>query len=138
MTKTMEEMKELRMEELAFLLNKLDYAYFRNDEQIVSWEEELQELEDEYGKVNLDYIYFQPIFEKKNYNVYDLDMLGNAVFIVFDECDCRKSDRIIYLGRKDYKMVLRLIQDYNNAWMEDDYTSMECITEYLEREFLGL
>jgi hypothetical protein len=138
MMEEMEAIKEARMEELAFLLNKLDYAYFRNDEQIVSWEEELEELQEEYGKVNLDYIYFQPIFDKKNYRVYDLDILGNAVLIVFDECDCRKSDRIVYLGKNDYKMVLRLSQDYNNAWLEDDYTSMENICDYLEREFLGL
>lgn len=133
----MEAMKEARMEELAFLLNKLDLAYFCNDEQIVSWEEELEELENEYGKVNLDYIYFQPIFEKKNYSVYDLDILGNAVLIVFDECDLRRNI-LKFLGKNDYKMVLRLSQDYNNAWLEDDYNSMENITDYLEHEFLGL
>lgn len=138
-TQETQETQERKMEELAFLLNNLDYAYFRNDEQIASWEEELQELENEYGKVNLDYIYIQPIFEKKTYKLYDLDMLENALLIVFDECTLRGYiNRIIYLGKNDYKMVLRLTQDYNNAWAEDDYNSMENITDYLEREFLGL
>lgn len=135
--KTMEAMKEARMEELAFLLNNLDLAYFRNDEQIVSWEEELQELENEYGKVDLNHVYIQPILEVKTYKVYDLDILDNEVLITFDESDLRRN-RLKYLGKNDYKIVLRLTQDYSNAWIEDDYNSMENICDYLEREFLGL
>lgn len=132
-----ESMKEARMEELAFLLKNLNQAYFRNDEQIREWEEELQELENEYGKVDLNHLYIQPIFEEKTYKVYDLGILENEVLITFDECDLRRNI-LKFLGKNDYKMVLRLTQDYNNAWMEDDYNSMENICDYLEREFLGL
>lgn len=133
----MEAMKEARMEELAFLLKNLNQAYFRNDEQLRSWKEELEELENEYGKVDLNHVYIQPIFEEKTYKVYDLDILENEVLITFDESDLRRN-RLKFLGRKDYKMLLRLTQDYNNAYLEDDYNSMESITDYIEREFLGL
>lgn len=133
----MEEIKVARMEELAFLLNKLDLAYFCNDEQIVSWEEELEKLQDEYGKVNLDFNFQPTIFEGKSYKVYYLGILENEVLIVFDACDLRRN-RLKFLGRKDYKMLMRLIQDYSNAWIEDDYTSMENIRDYIEREFLNI
>lgn len=128
---------EKRMEELAFLLKNLNQASFVNDEQLHEWEEDLEELEQEYGKVNLDYVNFQPIFEEKTYKVYALDVLYNEVLITFDECDLRRN-RLKYLGDRDYKTFLRLSQDYNNAWLEDDYASMENICDYIEREFLGL
>lgn len=134
---SMEAMKEARMEELAFLLKNLNQAYFRNDEQLQVWEEELQELENEYGKVDLNHVYIHPILEVKTYKVYDLDILENEVLITFDESDLRRN-RLKFLGRKDYKMLLRLTQDYNNAYLEDDYNSMENICDYLEREFLGI
>lgn len=128
---------EKRMEELAFLLNKLDLAYFCNDEQLQAWDEELQELQNSLGNVDLSYVYIPEIFEQKSYKLYSLDVLGSDILIVFDDCTIERR-RIIYLTEKENKQLLELCEEYHQYWYNDEYDKMENLQYYIEREFLKI
>lgn len=128
---------EKRMEELAFLLKKLNQSNFTNDEQLQAWDEELQELQNFLGNVDLSYVYIPEIFEQKSYKLYSLEVLGSDILIVFDECAIQKS-RIIYLTEKENKKLLKLCEKYDEFWCEDKYEQMEGLQYYIEREFLNI
>ena len=127
---------EKRMDELAFLLKNLNRANFTNDEQLQAWDEELQELQNFLGNVDLSYVYIPEIFEQKSYKLYSLDVLDSDILIVFDDCTIQKS-RIIYLAEKENKQLLKLCEKYNQYWWDDEYEKMENLQYYIEREFLG-
>ena len=127
---------EKRMDELAFLLKNLNQDNFTNDEQLQAWDEELQELQNFLGNVDLSYVYIPEIFEQKSYKIYNLDILDSDILIVFDDCTIQKS-RIIYLTEKENKQLLELCEKYNQYWWDDEYEKMENLQYYIEREFLG-
>lgn len=128
---------EKRMDELAFLLKNLNQADFTNDEQLQAWDEELQELQNFLGNVDLSYVYIPEIFEQKSYKLYSLEVLGSDILIVFDDCTIQRS-RIIYLTEKENKQLLKLCEKYNQYWWDDEYEKMEDLRYFIEREFLGL
>ena len=90
-TEQMEELQVKRMNELAFLLQNIDQATLRNDEQIVSWENEFSDLANIVGIDNLGCYFIEPIFEQGTYKVYNLDILDGDILIVFDACTIQKS-----------------------------------------------
>ena len=128
---------EKRMDELAFLLKNLNQVNFTNDEQLQAWDEELQELQNFLGNVDLSYVYAPEIFEQKSYKLYSLDVLDSDILIVFDDCTIQKS-RIIYLTEKENKQLLKLCEKYNQYWWDDEYEKMEDLRYFIEREFLRL
>ena len=136
-TKVTLETIEKRMDELAFLLKNLNQSNFTNDEQLQAWDEELQELQNFLGNVDLSYVYVPDIFEQKSYKLYSLEVLGSDILIVFDDCTIQKS-RIIYLTEKENKQLLELCEKYDEYWYNDEYEKMDDLRYFIEREFLGL
>lgn len=128
---------EKRMDELAFLLKNLNQANFTNDEQLQAWDEQLQELQNSLGNVDLSYVYIPEIFEQKSYKLYSLEVLGSDILIVFDDCTIQKS-RIKYLSEKENKQLLELCEKYHEFWCNDEYEKMENLQYYIEREFLNI
>lgn len=133
----MEELQVKRMNELGFLLQNIDQATLCNDEQITAWENEFSDLANIVGIDNLGCYFIEPIFERKSYKVFNLDILDGDILIVFDDCTIERS-HIIYLTEKENKQLLELCEEYYQYWYNDEYDKMEDLQYFIEREFLGL
>lgn len=139
-TLTAEQLEKLqvkRMNELAFLLQNIDQATLCDDEQIISWQNEFSDLANIVGIDNLGCCFIEPIFERKSYKVYNLDVLDSDILIVFDECTIQRN-YIKRLLEKENKRLLEFCKKYDEYWYDDKYDKMEQLQYFIEREFLGL
>lgn len=133
----LEELQVKRMNELAFLLQNIDQSTLCNDEQITAWENEFSELANIVGIDNLGCYFIEPIFERKSYKVFNLDILDGDILIVFNECTIQRS-HIKRLTEKENKQLLKLCSQYYQYWYDDEYEQMESLQYYIEREFLDI
>ena len=139
---------EERICQLIFLMDNLNFSWFINDEQIVTWEEELKELlgveklqvpyidNTNYGRIS-----YSNLFETAIYKVYSKETLPildeNELLIVWDNL---KNDinRLIYLPTKERKRFMNIVEEYDNAYWDGTYEEEQDLRYFIEREFLGL
>ena len=139
---------EERICQLIFLMDNLNFSWLVNDEQIVTWEEELKELlgveklQVPYiDNINYGRISYSSLFETAIYKVYSKETLPildeNELLIVWDNL---KNDlnRLVFLPTKERKRFMNIVEEYDNAYWDGTYEEEQDLRYFIEREFLGL